>query len=304
MIVVYVICAVLIGLLALLFISAQVLRHAVERTRVAPLDAHTWHIAVGAGPTASHVYLLEGDERAMLIDTGFGLADLRKVVAGLTQKPVFVVNTHGHCDHVGGNRQFDEIYLHEADFEVYREHTSEAYLAQKVRDSLTDFRLPLWLVHLPFVGGQLRRLYNGAPGPQPIPMRDVTVFDLGGRVVRVIPLPGHTPGSVCLLDEANNIFYFADNGSSQGILLGFSHSSTVAEYGKNLACVRTGMDDGTRLYLGHHKVPLNAAHIDKILRGVEALKAGQLESNPFHSAACEGHAAFYEGFRFVYRDIE
>ena len=64
------------------------------------------------------VYLVIGRDCAMLVDTGAGLGPLREVVEKLTDKPVFVVNTHGHMDHVMGNYEFEEVYLNEKDVEM------------------------------------------------------------------------------------------------------------------------------------------------------------------------------------------
>jgi glyoxylase-like metal-dependent hydrolase (beta-lactamase superfamily II) len=61
------------------------------------------------------IYLVSGDERALLIDTGWGVGDLPGLVASLTSRPLLVVNTHGHPDHTFGNGQFERVYIHPAD---------------------------------------------------------------------------------------------------------------------------------------------------------------------------------------------
>lgn len=59
----------------------------------------TWIINFMDG--SQNMYLLEGDEKALLIDTGWGSGTLRPYVERLTQKPVQVILTHGHLDHSG-----------------------------------------------------------------------------------------------------------------------------------------------------------------------------------------------------------
>ena len=77
--------------------------------RVFELDAHTWRIEEYDETSSVYLYLLEGEQSALLLDTGLGQIDLRKLVAGLTQLPVQVLNTHAHFDHIGGNGLFDRV---------------------------------------------------------------------------------------------------------------------------------------------------------------------------------------------------
>ena len=71
------------------------------------------------------MFLLEGDEKALLIDTGTGVFDIPELVRQLTNKPVMVALTHGHIDHAGGMNQFEEVYLHPADFAMAQAVTPE-----------------------------------------------------------------------------------------------------------------------------------------------------------------------------------
>ena len=57
------------------------------------------------------MYLLEGEEKALLIDTGWGAGNLRTFVEKLTDKPVIVTNTHGHLDHSGGNGEWESVLM-------------------------------------------------------------------------------------------------------------------------------------------------------------------------------------------------
>src|ERR1700733_8837086 len=61
-------------------------------------------------------YLIVGDKRAMLFDTGMGISDLREITAELTRLPIVVLNSHTHNDHVGNNWQFETIYGMDTDF--------------------------------------------------------------------------------------------------------------------------------------------------------------------------------------------
>ena len=82
---------------------------------------------------SDYMYLVVGEEKAALIDTGMGFPGLRQLVERLTDKPVIVLNTHGHLDHIGGNDEFDCIYLHPDDLTVYVEHGMESYRSGVIR---------------------------------------------------------------------------------------------------------------------------------------------------------------------------
>lgn len=72
-------------------------------------------------------YLLVGTRKALLINSGYGKADLEAIVKRLTDKPVTLVNTHGHLDHANSSAAFD-AYLHENDFNIYEQHSSPEFL--------------------------------------------------------------------------------------------------------------------------------------------------------------------------------
>lgn len=79
------------------------------------IDCDTYAISEYGHWEETHSYLLCGSERAVLIDTGLGVADIRAVVERLTGLPVLVLTTHVHWDHIGGHQFFPEFAVHEAE---------------------------------------------------------------------------------------------------------------------------------------------------------------------------------------------
>ena len=161
-------------------------------------------------------FLLVGADRALLLDTGYGLWDLRGFVEKLTDKPIMVVNSHGHIDHVGGNWQFREAYLHPADFGLTRRHTSESerrkameFLAVPSPDHLSHGMCPLRAI---------------APRQR---------FDLGKRMVEAVPCPGHTAGSIALFDEETGIALVGD-ALSRHVWLFDEDSTRVADMSESI----------------------------------------------------------------------
>lgn len=67
------------------------------------------------------MHLICGECGALLLDTGYGIGNLKSVIEQLTDKPVSVFNTHWHGDHTGGNSQFENVYMHEFDIPYWKE---------------------------------------------------------------------------------------------------------------------------------------------------------------------------------------
>lgn len=92
--------------------------------RAEEIDPQTWLITRGNGQASTHNYLIVGEKKAALIDTGLDAEDLRAYTATLTDKPIVVLHTHGHIDHIGNDQQFEEIMLHPQDFSLFQLHST------------------------------------------------------------------------------------------------------------------------------------------------------------------------------------
>ena len=79
---------------------------------VEKIDEDTYAISEYQHWEETHCYLLCGTKRALLIDTGLGVANIKEVVDKLTMLPIFVVTTHVHWDHIGGHQYFENIGVH------------------------------------------------------------------------------------------------------------------------------------------------------------------------------------------------
>ena len=197
---------------------------------VIALDASTWRIEEGKGAGRVYCYVLAGEKSSIVIDTGLGILDIRRIAESLTSLPISVVNTHGHLDHVSHNYQFDCVYRQIADEDVFRAHTSEAVRSEYIKGLLAEKHLPGWLIRLPLIRKVVRRLCTIPPLENRTAIADGDTFDLGGRKLQVIETPGHTKGSICLLDVERRQLYTGDTVCAEGVLLQFDHSADVATY--------------------------------------------------------------------------
>lgn len=160
------------------------------------------------------VYLLEGAEKAALLDTGSGFKSLRAAVEKLTDKPITVLLTHGHTDHAMGAAEFSTVYMNEADRAVFAVHGKEAFRRKCMEMS-------------PAYKELTEADYIPTADPKGfLPLKNGAVFDLGGQRIEIADCPGHTPGSVCmllleqrllLLGDACNGLTFLFDGFSTGV---------------------------------------------------------------------------------------
>jgi len=213
-------------------------------------------------------FLVVGPEKALLIDTGFGVGDLKGLVAEIIgDMPLSVVNTHAHFDHAYGNFQFDRVYCHE--YEVYN---LQAVMRPDIWDYLFDEEEKcIWTEFdrddiVPF------KEYEIAGVP------DGYTFDLGGgHEIELVFLPGHSCGHAGFLDKRNRIFFCGDDACLGSVGIGsskpgnpYARYASVEGLYNELLKITARMDEFDGLYPGHG--PVDAGPI-MLVNVMEACKA-------------------------------
>ena len=251
------------------------------------LEPGTWLVAE---PTHVNSYLVAGRERAVLIDSGLGIGDIRSIVESLTPLDVLVANTHHHWDHVGGNGSFSEVAIHELGADRLRAGNemrfAEAYL-QYTRERLEGF-------------GEFRDLdrryydfLSEETTPRPLPdgfdvagwkippcvpsrlLRDGDVIDLGGRSLRVVHTPGHTHDSVCYVDDRGLLF--GGDTYNTGAIYAQMPDSDLEAFAASTARVAPMADDVRSVYMAHFtRYAEHGSFLREVAEGFAAIVAGDV----------------------------
>ena len=210
---------------------------------VIPINGDTWRIENGM----VRFFLLKGDEKALLIDTGMTIRHAKEIASALTGLPVALLNTHADADHTGGNDAFEAVYMHPAEEAHYRASGK---------------------------GGRI------------IPIRDGDEIDLGHRKLRIIHLPGHTPGSVAVLDVSRRVLISGDPIQEHGRIFMFGEHRSMPDYIRSLEKLETRTADFDEIWPSHADFPLRPDCISKLRAGAQRILDREL---PGHEADFFGH---------------
>lgn len=200
--------------------------------------------------------LVIGSEKALLIDSGFGCSDLLERVSALTDKPLMVLNTHGHFDHIQANNSFSSVLIHKADIPLLKKNNSIL------------FKLAFYLLYLSKSSKDDKKRYLktlSVRKPKIAYIRDGDVIDLGTIAITVVETPGHTKGSVCLLDSANRFVYGGDTISNH-VWICLKESVSVRTYVESLERLLPRVDDSYQIVASHSDVPLRTVVIENMIR--------------------------------------
>ncbi len=186
-------------------------------------------------------YLVIGERRAALIDTGMGIGNIELEVQRLTDKPILVVNTHSHYDHIGDNHRFAEVALFDTPLARQRAMQGISHAEIAAMGALVPgaFYRP-WSVPQPFRPEDYRIL----PFAITHPLREGEVIDLGGKMLQVWHTPGHSADSICLYDEADRLLFTGDSFYPGTLYCHFADSDLdmLAQSAARLAALASRLD--------------------------------------------------------------
>lgn len=208
----------------------------------------------------TNCYLIVGDEKALLIDCGTGVSDLKGFCEKLCNKPIMLVATHGHCDHIGGAGQFSELYIHKED---------TAFIN---RIQLTPFARKIFLLNMPDLkshGFKLKDIKKGEYKTKIIPIEDGYRFELGGREITVHHTPGHSKGSIALIDEKEKLIFSGDN-VCDALWMQLPGATSLEEWLPSAEWLYD-MSENYRVFWGHRVPELKRDYIAKVIEWGKAI---------------------------------
>ena len=181
-------------------------------------------------------FILTGTEKALLIDSGMNVHNARDIAESLTDLPVSLLNTHSDRDHIGSNGQFDQFYMSPAEEPHYRE-----------------------------IGGTGKL----------IPVKDGDIIDLGSRKLRIVDLPGHTAGSIAVLDIANRVLISGDPIQENGRIFMFGNHRNMNDYIRSLEHLEQIRDEFDEIWPSHASIPVKPELIQKLHAGAIDIRGGK-----------------------------
>jgi len=210
-------------------------------------------------------YLIVGDERALLLDTGMGVGDIRVLTESLTDKPVFVVDSHAHWDHIGGNHLFDEIWIHAAEADrldagVPNERLRRAFAPDQMKG--------------PFPAGFDVDSVSFPPKPATGILQGGESFNLGGRSLDVIHCPGHSPGGIALLEPDRGVLFSTDVAYPCA-LYAFGPDADMAAYHASLTRLAALAPVLRAVYTSHCASPMDAALLPRMRDAMGEILSGR-----------------------------
>lgn len=260
------------------------------------IPAHPWFKADQVTETIwrisdngeDNIYLITGKDSALLVDNGMGAVDIKGYIRRITALPLIVINTHGHPDHVGSNNQFTTVYAHPGDFDAITNFTNRTVQKQLLQ----------YMVRVPIPDSVKFVDRDSMHNAVLRPVYDGHLFNLGNREVEVIHTPGHTRGSICLLDRRDRVLFTGDHIK----LLAWLHTKealSMEEYLKSLQKIKKRAGEFDRLLPGHDST-LNRDFLQEQIICAENIIKGKCRGVNYESVVGNGLLCSYKRAKIAY----
>ncbi|HEX4936301.1 MAG TPA: MBL fold metallo-hydrolase [Gemmatimonadaceae bacterium] len=210
-------------------------------------------------------YLIVGTRSALLFDSGLGMVPIRPVVQRLTTLPVRVLNSHTHYDHVGGNAEFDDVLARDTPYTRNNQRGfAHAELASEVAPASFCTGAPAALDTATYRTRPWRATHRVADGD---------TLDLGGRVLEVIAVPGHTPDATALLDRGRRLLFTGDTYYDAHVWL-FVPETDLDAYERSIARLVALAPSVRTLLPAHNTAAADPARLPEMQQAIRMVRDG------------------------------
>ena len=185
----------------------------------------------------ANMWLIQGSQRSLLVDTGMGVAPLKTAFPDLFKSEPTAFITHGHYDHTGGAHEFSDVWTHHAEAPALTQPEEATLLTAELSPSFTEalaadtedgIAPPCLINAVPHPNYDISGYHVTPVSPTRL-LSDGDRIDLGDRSVVVLHIPGHTPGSAALYDQDTGSLFTGDM-VYEGELLDELPESNIADY--------------------------------------------------------------------------
>lgn len=206
-----------------------------------------------------HSYLVLGSDKALLIDTGLGISNIKEVVDEIIDLPIIVATTHVHWDHIGGHKYFNNIAVHSLEKDwLLKFPISLSAVKNNILKEPCNFPKTFDI--------EKYEIYKGKPT---IILNDNDIIDIGNRKIKVIHTPGHSPGHICFYD-IDNKYLFTGDLVYEGKLDAYYPTTNPIDFKNSIDKIRKL--DVNKVLPGHHKLKIDKNLIDEIGKAFEELE--------------------------------
>ncbi|MGD6880039.1 MBL fold metallo-hydrolase [Bacillus infantis] len=236
---------------------------------VQQIDDKTFAISEYGHWEKVHSFLLVGSEEAVLIDTGLGIDNIKRITDQLTTLPINVITTHVHTDHIGSHREFERIFVHEGDKDWLVNGIKGLSLERIRKDISRDITIPTPNTFNP----DTYQPFQGEPTGM---LSDGDVIELGDRRLFIYHTPGHSPGHITILDERYGYLFTGDLLYDETPIYAFYPSTSPVDLVNSLDRI-AGISNVSMIFGSHNTLGLKPDILKEVKAAVEYLRGNNLD---------------------------